>query len=65
MNTQTQTKQQKLKAAVKDINYWMRMVREDGCIADIADALGEFKDSYTKQGLTEEEVYREFRKQYE
>ena len=42
---------------LSNINYWIQTIREYGEIADISDALKEFKDSIQKAGFTENEVY--------
>jgi hypothetical protein len=49
---------------VKGIMQWMAAVRADSGIADIEDALGEFSTTIAKEGLTRNEVYEEFRKQF-
>ena len=49
---------------ISNINYWMQAVSEDGLIADIGDALGEFKESIREAGFTEQEVAAAFANQY-
>jgi len=50
---------------VKGINQWMAHVRAAGDIADIEDALGEYSDTMQRAGVTRNEVYAAFRKQFE
>lgn len=49
---------------VKSINSWMSAVRADCGIADIEDALAEFSTDMVRAGVTRNEVYAAFRKQF-
>lgn len=53
-----------LEQLVRNINTWMKYVREEGCIADIEDALGEYSSAIARNGYTRDQVYAAWLVQY-